>query len=75
MIGNGDQVGISIIEPIVYGEDPYPGSSFPFLSYSSDNGIWMELNAPDGSFYFNITYYAKFTEIGQFHHTYLNVSF
>ena len=69
MIGNGDQPGDSILEPIVNGGDSYPGSNYPFLPYqSSDNAIWMEVNAPDGNFYFYISYYANFTEISKYHH-------
>ena len=64
MIGNGDQVEISIIEPIVNGEDESNYLSAPYQS--SVNAIWMEVNAPDGGFYFNITYYANFTQIGNF---------
>lgn len=67
MVGNGNQLGDSIIEPVLYGVDPYPGNNYPYLPYQSlDSDMWMEVNAPDGYFYFNITYYANFTVIGKF---------
>lgn len=55
------------MEPTLNGEDSYPGDNYPYLSYQSlDGEIWMEVNSPDGQFFFNITYYADFTKISKF---------